>query len=715
MTHFLWRKSHFWLAIVSTTFLVILSVTGIFLAIEASMQTNAPLNIANYPNTSVADILQKKLNEDAEFVALKRTEYGFLTAEILSNDGDIIQGTIHPLTGKIHSERKKSIFFDFMKSLHRSLFLGYTGRMTVGIVAFLLTLISISGIFLIAQRQLSFKRFFSKIHFDNWYGFSHVFLGRWTLGIILIIAISGAYLSMQRFEIIPPQKNTEHSTESLQFDESEQIIWSDFELFKNTKLNDFEELIFPFSPFPEDYFILKTREKSRIINQFNGSLIDQIEKKPQHSFLKNIHTGANYFWWNFLLILGAISVLYFIFSGIKIHLKRRVKPLKNKTLKSESNILIYVGSETNNTLQFAQYLMKELKNKGKTVFLDQLNNFTSPQKSNEFIFFISSTYGNGDAPKNANQFLKKMQEIEIKHPFQFATLGFGSKDYPKFCHFAELIQKSISTSSYPQELIPFSRINNQSSNEINNWLKELGHHLDLKINPYVQKEKRLQKFKVTNHSKKDFSNLDNFWLQIDSKSSFQSGDLLAVIPAKGERQRYYSIAKWGNQLFIGVRKHELGICSNYLFQLNENELFSGWIESNKRFYYPEKDVLFIANGTGVVPFLGMIKERGTQYKDTLFWGLKSPENYQLYADKIDFLQKNNYLNRLEKIYSQVENGGRIQQLLIENEEFVKSHLQKGGVLMICGALEMEKDVRKWISSLNIQYFDSKKQILADTY
>lgn len=713
MVQSIWRKSHFWLAIISSLFLVILAITGIFLSIEASNRTNNELNISHYPNTHLSKILELQKDKEFEIISIEKSEYGFLETEYLTFDGDMLSGIIHPKTGEIHPPKEKAPLFDFLRSFHRSLFLGKIGRLIVGIVAFLLILISISGVALIAKRQLTFKRFFGKIHFDNWFTFGHVLSGRWGLLIILTIAVSGAYLSMKRFEIIGKTVVKEHNTESLIFDEPEQISWSDFEVFEQTALSDFEELSFPFSPFPEDYFTLKTETKSQIINQFDGKILDSIDKEPTHSFLKNVHTGANYFWWNFILIIGAISILFFIFTGFKIHFSRGKRSFSNAFPKNEAEILIYFGSETNSTANFAQFLSKELQKNGKSVFVDKLNNYTQLSEKNQTILLLTSTYGNGESPQNANQFLEKFEKYSPKKQFDYAVLGFGSKDYPLFCNFAQTIEEKVGASSNSKQLIEYSTVNNQSEEEINSWLKQLSEKLNVNIDEFSRKEPKLEKFRIIGHSKETHPDLDNFWLKIGTKKPFESGDLLSVVPSKGERQRYYSVAKWNDELLIGIRKHELGLCSNYLFELGKNAIINGWIQKNQSFHCPKEDVLFIANGTGAIPFLGMIKEKDSQSNHTLFWGLKNKQNFDLYSDKIEELMATKKLNRFEKIFSQEENGGRVQNLVQQNEAFVKSHLQNGGTLMICGASAMEKDIRFWIDSLGLSLSDS--QILADTY
>jgi sulfite reductase (NADPH) flavoprotein alpha-component len=67
-------------------------------------------------------------------------------------------------------------------------------------------LISISGSILIIKRQQGVKHFFDKIKKDFFSQYFHVVSGRLLLIPVLVIAITGTYLFMIRFEFIPKGK-----------------------------------------------------------------------------------------------------------------------------------------------------------------------------------------------------------------------------------------------------------------------------------------------------------------------------------------------------------------------------------------------------------------------------------------------------------------------------------------------------------------------------
>ena len=104
-----------------------------------------------------------------------------------------------------------------------------------------------------------------------------------------------------------------------------------------------------------------------------------------------------------------------------------------------------------------------------SLFLNKYNFFPKAQ----VFIFMTSTYGEGDAPSNADQFAYKFKKYKQLKTIEYTVLGFGSKSYPKFCSFAEDINSLLSQEDNYSELYPFFKINNQDANEYSSWEKKL--------------------------------------------------------------------------------------------------------------------------------------------------------------------------------------------------------------------------------------------------
>ncbi|HTG66907.1 MAG TPA: PepSY-associated TM helix domain-containing protein, partial [Flavobacterium sp.] len=164
MTLSFWRYSHLALAVFSSLFLILASITGTILAVDAIQQKIPTYRVENFEDITLAKSLPTLRKIYPEITELSIDHNQFVTLQAIDNDGNDINEYINPATGKIiGTPTKKSEFIQWVTSLHRSLFLHETGRLFIGINAFLLVLIAISGFALVLNRQRGLRNFFSKI------------------------------------------------------------------------------------------------------------------------------------------------------------------------------------------------------------------------------------------------------------------------------------------------------------------------------------------------------------------------------------------------------------------------------------------------------------------------------------------------------------------------------------------------------------------------
>ena len=490
-------------------------------------------------------------------------------------------------------------------------------------------------------------------------------------------------------------------------------------------MNEVKSVEFPFSEDEEDYFFVKLTDSELIIHQYTGTIISK-ENLSLTSILLNwsllLHTGNGTIVWSIILLLSSISILFFIYSGFAMTFSRTQKRSlpKNKTKKDNAEIIILVGSETNNTYSFASSLYNALIKNGKTVFIDILNNYASYKKAKHLII-LTSTYGEGEAPSNASKFLQLVQQIVTQNPINYSVIGFGSRAYPHFCQFAIDIDNTLQQLSTFKTLLPVYKINNQSFQDFKTWgyLWSEKTNIQLELTQEVKKHKKQQTF--TTVSKTDLNNDDSFLIRLQptKKIRFNSGDLLSITPEEDNIERLYSVGKIDNDIILSIKKHDLGVCSNLLYQLKQNEPLKASIKQNKDFYFPrkKKEVVLIANGTGIAPFLGMLQHKnGT--KAHLFWGGRTKESLKMYAPLLKNIEKNN----IHIAYSQEKEKEYVQDLLLKKETIITTVLQNGGTIMICGSIKMLKGVEKVLEQItstklntSLDYFKKKNQIKTDCY
>tara|TARA_B110000240_G_scaffold131266_1_gene145702 strand:+ start:83 stop:2278 length:2196 start_codon:yes stop_codon:yes gene_type:complete len=731
MTISIWRFSHLTLAISSALFIIIASLTGIILAFEPISTKINPYNVTDINSISIAATITALENEYKEIIAINVDENDFVSVSIITNDGKNESFYINPKTGKkVGNMIQKSPIFEFATNLHRSLFLKSTGRLIICIISLLLFLIAITGTILIAKRQGGFQKIFSKIVKEDFNQYYHIILSRYAFIPIVIITLTGVYLSLEKFSLLP-KDNTIHE-KTAQKASTIDIKPIDFSIFKSTKLSAITELEFPFSSDVEDYFYLKSENKEVAIHQKNGQIISEkkqglISLGSYYSLI--LHTGKGSIIWSIILILSCFALLYFIFSGFYMTLKRRKSntTIHNKHTKDEAKFIVLVGSETGRTFNFANAFYTALLKIEEKVFITTLNEYTTYKKATNIIIF-TATYGDGEAPINGNKFIENINKINQQKVLKFAVVGFGSKAYPKFCKFAILVHASLQIHKDFIPTIPIYKIDNESFDSFIAWVKEWSFNNQLVLNIHKEdikksSEKNIE-FKV---AKKTNLNVDDTFLlhlKPTEKVKFVSGDLLSIKLKDENRNRIYSIAKIGKNILLSIRKHEFGICSTYLNNIDLKENLTAHIQNNKQFHFPEKatEVMLISNGTGIAPFLGMIQKNKKQ-KVHLFWGGKTNDSLKIYENFINIALEKKLLSSFYPVFSQEQlEKIYVQDILKNHTELVTNVLKKGNVIMICGSIAMKKGVIAQLETIvkqdlktYLNQFINSGQIKTDCY
>lgn len=729
MTISIWRYSHLALAISSFVFILLASVTGIILAFEPISEQIQPYKAKDFNDVTLAETLQSLKSKYPEVIHLEVDANDFVSASVITKEGESLNGYFNPRTAEYLGKKiEPSKFFQWVTNFHRSLFLKSIGRFFVGLCSFLLFLIATTGSILILKRQRSFKKFFSKIVNDNFAQYWHVVLGRLSLIPIIVITLTGVYLSFEKFDLLPKNIDQHH----IDFDsiaETPRLDIGDIPFFKNTKLSEVKSVEFPFSEFVEDYYTVKLIDREVAINQFSGEILSEIDH-PLVTFFSdlslNLHTGKGSILWSLILAMASVNILFFIYSGFAMTLKRRASKLKNKHKKNASKYVILVGSENGGTLPFANALQQQLIAVGETVYITELNQY-SKFKSAEHLVVLTSTYGEGEAPTNANKFLKRLEQIKQKQNFKFSVVGFGSLAYPDFCKFAFDVDASLLNENAEQFLAPFT-INDKSFESFEQWVRlwseKVGVPITMPKEKLVSRPKHTKLFEVVSKTKVGDNPDSTFMMTLRPRQNvhFTSGDLLAVYPNDDYHERLYSIGKVNGKIQMSVKFHENGLGSNYLDAFQKGDTFRARLIENAHFHAPKKasKIIMIANGTGVAPFLGMLHENTKHISVELYFGLRTELSYQTYKLELDSLLGSKKLNRLHLAFSQQDEKTYVQNHIEKDAENISKALEEKAFIMICGSLAMYKDVMDTLNTICLDHNKKplshySKQIKSDCY
>lgn len=727
----IWRYSHLSLAISSFIFILIASITGIILAFEPISEQLHPYEFEEVNTQSLAETITVLQDKYSEVLSIEKDHNNFIIASVVTKEGSSERFYIDPRTGlKVGDIIEKAPIYKFATNLHRSLFLKTTGRIIICIISIFLFLIAITGTLLIIKRQGGVKAFFSKVVKEDLYQYYHVVVSRFSLVPILIVTITGVYLSLEKFSLLPDHKIT-HNLEGHKMTSDKKALHT-FPIFKETGLIELKKLEFPFSDDPEDYFYLNTSKGELIIHQFDGTILSE-QPSPMtlvaSSLSLSLHTGRGSILWSLVLLVATASILFFIYSGFAMTLKRRKSAValpSNMYAKDESEFVLLVGSETGNTYRPAKLVYDAIRSTGRKVYISNMNSIDSYPQVKHLVIF-TSTYGQGEAPSNANKFAHLLAKVDLPNEVKFSVVGFGSLAYPDFCQFAIDVQTLLRNKLNHEEIVHLCKIHDQSYNELLQWSEQWGEAigLPLKIAQYPTREKTKKQTSFQVLERTALNTDDTFLIKLRPHNGqrFQSGDLLEFYPDKQSAARFYSIGRYENDIILSIKKHSLGICSTYFSQLEKNDSIMATIQQNKSFHFPKKakEVILIANGTGIAPFLGMIEEVRKDTKVHLFWGGRTRSSFELYKEIVEKAVSNKTLASINIAFSR-ENGQSkyVQDLLPEYATTIAGILSRKGTIMICGSLAMESGVRNTLQSIissnlhsDLSKFD--QQIKADCY
>ena len=707
MTLSVWRYSHFILALVSAVFLLLASVTGIILALEPVTHQARGYWVAQAEDLPLSQVVSTLGDSFEEVLALELEPSGYLRVTALTEDFETRDLYVDPRDGSVLGVvQERPAIYRFTTNLHRSLFLKGVGRFFVGLVSLLLCVIAISGIALLLRRQGGIRKFFGRVRNDTFVMRYHVLLSRWMLVPILLIASSGVYLSAEKFNLLPnpelrPVPANESSVERGMSESGLPV------LFDGIRLGEVREMEFPFSDDPEEYYLIALQDREIQVTRGTGAITSEMALPLvtlASRFSMAVHTGEGSVVWSLVLLLASASILFFMYTGFAMTLRRIRKTRVRLPLAKGDNcdVALLVGSETGATFGFARQLARALVRSGQKIFLAEMNEYSHFPRARHLIV-LTATYGAGEAPSNARKFGQLLKEVEQPNAMKYSVVGFGSTDYPDFCGFAKQADEALGSLPQFEQVVPVHTVNNQSFGDftrwVDRWASQSGLTLDVK-DPGRRKPLREQSFTVQYCGPLNADETFILRLKPTRKARFRSGDLFTVRPAEGGAARQYSIANINGEIVLSIRRHEHGRCSPYLSGLRAGDRLQASIEANPHFHFPPGTgkALLISNGTGIAPFLGMLHQHGST-EVWLYWGGRTRDSATIYsewlpraggADAID--EQPDPAPHIRTCYSREGTGQYVQDLLQEDAASVLETFLRGGVVMLCGSLKMQQGV-----------------------
>ncbi len=652
---------------------------------------------------------------------------------------------IDPVTIDKVAEYSKSGFQRWMTNLHRSLFLDETGRALAGLGALAMLILSYSGLSLTAKRLGGWRKLTGRVR-GNGTQRLHVETGRIAVAAFVLSAATAIYMSLANFGFIPDGLSAE-PVFPRNVNGGVTMSVADIADLQAIPVADLRELTFPYADDPSDVFAITSATGSGYIDQSTGQMLSYLPNdttRNVYEFIFMLHTGQGLWWLGLVLGLAAAIVPVMSITGTVIWWRaRRAAPkIAHNALAKSADTIILVGSEGNSTWGFAKTLHDALNAQGFAVHTAPMNRLKPGYAKAERMFILAATYGDGAAPATANAFLKRLAESPSAPDYPVAVLGFGDRQFPKFCQFADDVNEALAQDGW-ETLLPMDRIDRQSAQEFARWGDDVGAamgiNLDLVHSPERAKTNTLELL-----DRQDFgaevqapttifsfavpqARQSSLWTRLFARRlpKFKAGDLVGILPPGSDMPRFYSLASASSEgvLEICVRKHPGGLCSEFLHGLRTGDRIDAFIKPNPDFR-PAKGrapVILVGAGTGIGPLAGFIRANRKARPMHLYFGGRDPKSDYLYEGEIKSWLQDKRLHTANLAFSRITDAAYVQNRITADAVALRALLADGAQIMVCGGRDMARGVMEAIDAalaptgLNAAVLKAEGRYLEDVY
>ncbi|MCH7336984.1 sulfite reductase flavoprotein subunit alpha [Acinetobacter sp. NIPH 2699] len=453
------------------------------------------------------------------------------------------------------------------------------------------------------------------------------------------------------------------------------------------------------------------------------------------------------------LVMCALLFLLLLHLFIIIYLFWRQLSSRIDTDVTAQQYLVVYASQTGQAETWAKHTAEQLKiiHEEKVELLDiqQLNQQHLQQPST--ILWVVSTYGEGDAPDTAQDFVHKIlaQSLDLSH-LSFAVLALGDRRYSNFCQFGKRLEHWLLQRD-AHVLFPTVLVDQLNSDDLEQWLCGLEQLTSTKFKT-IQTEKARVALKFAHRQCLNEGGTGEAIYKVqliaDQNLQWSSGDILEIqcendsaeiqhflksqqqqecsddfvaklrklnlrkCPSREDRpfaewieqfellpQREYSIASLAEQglieLVVRQQRSEagFGLGSGWLtIGLEQDQLVQASIHNNPSFHLRQDDkpLILIGNGTGIAGLVAHLRQReywGHQ-KNWLIFGERQQQFDHLYHAEIEYWQQQGFLAQVDYAFSRDQSEKiYVQDRLRQQSSHLQEWIAQGAAIYVCGSLK----------------------------
>ena len=704
-----WRQLHRWLGLVAGTLALVLGITGTLLALDPLR--NAWQAAPAAQDLPVATLVQRVQANVPGAEEIRHLPSGGIVVHAFDN-GQAQALRVDPADGRVLGGYQPSLLPRWLKNLHRALLLGDAGRMAAAAVALAMLGLSVSGLVLLLRRMGGWRHLAGPVR-GTLAQRLHVLAGRVALPVLAVSAAAALVMSAATFGLMPLDAAPEPDVASVPGSQPP-LLAAQLPLLQDVRVQDLRKLNLPAADDPQDTWQVTTTQGQGWVDRYSGQMLawqDATAAQRVHDWALLLHTGEGA--WAWALLLGAMGASIPLFWGTGALLwwqARRSRPrIANNSPLAQADSLVFVASEGGSTWGFAQALHAALVAAGHRVHTTALEHWRVPPTARQ-VYVLAATYGDGQPPAHAARALEAMAR-QPATAAQVAVLGFGDRQFPAFCAFAEALEATLRRQGWPA-LLPLERVHQQSAQEFARWgqalAQALGQQLAIDYRPRLPRTVAL-----TLVARQDYSAAFGPATAIlrfawpaqgpgvrprgHGLARFAAGDLVGVVPPGSAVPRYYSLASGWEDGFVEicVRQMAGGLCSTHLLGLQPGDSIAAFIRPNPSFALPRgrRPVLLIGAGTGVAPLAGFIRRNDRHIPMHLYFGGRDPARDFYFGPEIKRWLEEGRLATLQTAFSRVPNGGGyVQDALRRDAERVRALVAQGAIVRVCGGRAMAQGV-----------------------